>query len=144
MRREETGVPVKNLDYEQSLFFCSPSSKTLDTQMATRVTDGAPRFRVSRLRRSRARALLSQNLKKKRNCSQSMKNHLQQAREPTTNLTHKWSRHRDLKPRNIGGRRLLSTTPSLLPYTDQSLVELITFRLTLCGQHLPPFLARDH
>ena len=51
--------------------------------MATRVTDGAKRetlfssraaalvSRVSRLRRSRARALLSLNLKKKRDCSQS-------------------------------------------------------------------------
>ena len=30
------------VDYEQSLsFFCSPSSKTGETQMATRVTDGA-------------------------------------------------------------------------------------------------------
>ena len=30
------------VDYEQSLsFFCSPSTKTGDTQMATRVTDGA-------------------------------------------------------------------------------------------------------
>ena len=57
-----------------SLFFCSPSSKTRDTQMATRVTDGARRAlvsRVSRLRRSRARALLSLNLKKKRDYSQS-------------------------------------------------------------------------
>ena len=34
--------------------------------MATRVTDGARRRGVSRLRRSRARALLSLNLKKKR------------------------------------------------------------------------------
>ena len=56
--------------------------------MATRVTDGAGRerhekvslfsfrafalvSRVSRLRRSRARALLSLNLQKKRDCSQS-------------------------------------------------------------------------
>ena len=77
------------LDYEQSLFFCSPSSKTRDTQMATRVTAGARRerhekrdslfssraaalvSRVSRLRRSRERAFLSLNLKKKRDCSQS-------------------------------------------------------------------------
>ena len=36
--------------------------------MATRVTDGAGR---ERLRRSRARALLSLNLKKNRDCSQS-------------------------------------------------------------------------
>ena len=58
-----------------SLFFCSPSSKTRDTQMATRVTDSARRkrhvSRVSRLRLSRARALLSVNLKKKRDCSHS-------------------------------------------------------------------------
>ena len=41
--------------------------------MATRVTDGALVSRVSRLRRSRARALLSGlNLKKKRDCSQSI------------------------------------------------------------------------
>ena len=57
------------------LFFCRPSSKTRDTQMATRVTDSARRerhvSRVSRLRRSSARALLSLNLKKKRDCSQS-------------------------------------------------------------------------
>ena len=39
--------------------------------MATRVNDGALVSRVSRLRRSRARALLSLNLKKKRDCSQS-------------------------------------------------------------------------
>ena len=39
--------------------------------MATRVNDGALVSRVSRLRRSRARALLSQNLKKKRDCWQS-------------------------------------------------------------------------
>ena len=50
--------------------------------MATRVTDGARRerhaatlvSRVSRLRRSLARALLSLNLKKKRDCSQSSQN----------------------------------------------------------------------
>ena len=46
-----------------SLFFCSPSSKTRDTQTATRVTDGALVSRVSRLRRSRTRTLLSLNLK---------------------------------------------------------------------------------
>ena len=40
--------------------------------MATRVTDDALVSRVSRLRRSRVRALLSLNLKKKRDCSQSM------------------------------------------------------------------------
>ena len=39
--------------------------------MATRVTDAALVSRVSRLRRSRARALLSLNLKKKRDCPQS-------------------------------------------------------------------------
>ena len=39
--------------------------------MATRVTDAALVSRVSRLRRSRARALLPLNLKKKRDCSQS-------------------------------------------------------------------------
>ena len=41
--------------------------------MATRVTDGAAAFvsRVSQLRRSRARALLSLNLKETRDCSQS-------------------------------------------------------------------------
>ena len=38
--------------------FCSPSSKTRDTQMATRVTTAALVSRVSQLRRSRARALL--------------------------------------------------------------------------------------
>ena len=65
------------------------SSKTRDTQMATRVTEGAGRerhenretlfssraaalvSRFSQLPRSRARALLSLNLKKKRDCSQS-------------------------------------------------------------------------
>ena len=40
--------------------------------MATRVTDDALVSRVSGLRRSRVRALLSLNLKKKRDCSQSM------------------------------------------------------------------------
>ena len=39
--------------------------------MATRVTDGAPSFRVSRHGRSRARALRFLNRKKKRDCSQS-------------------------------------------------------------------------
>ena len=39
--------------------------------MATRVNDGALVSRVSRLGRSRARVLLSLNLKKKRDCSQS-------------------------------------------------------------------------
>ena len=34
---------VKKLDYEQSLFFLGPSSKTRDMQMATRVTDGERR-----------------------------------------------------------------------------------------------------
>ena len=47
-------------------FLCSLSSKTRDMQMATHVTDAALVSRVSRLRRSRARALLSLNLKKKR------------------------------------------------------------------------------
>ena len=50
-------------------------SKTRDKQMATRVTEGARRAalvsHVSRLRCSRARALLSLNLNKKRDCSQS-------------------------------------------------------------------------
>ena len=39
--------------------------------MATRVTDGAPSFRVSRHGHSRARALRFLNRKKKRDCSQS-------------------------------------------------------------------------
>ena len=41
------------LDYEQSLFFLGPSSKNArDTQMTTRVTEGAALVsRVSRLRR---------------------------------------------------------------------------------------------
>ena len=39
--------------------------------MATRVTDGAPSFRVSQHGRSRARALRFLNRKKKRVCSQS-------------------------------------------------------------------------
>ena len=39
--------------------------------MGTRVNDAALVSRVSRLRRSRARALLSLNLRKKRDCSQS-------------------------------------------------------------------------
>ena len=92
---------ILTLEYEQSLFFCSPLSKTRDTQMATRETDGA-RWerhekrettgkarenglsrssdclaaalvsRISRLRRSRARALPLLNRKKKRDCSQSI------------------------------------------------------------------------
>ena len=41
--------------------------------MATRVTEAALVSRVSRLRGSRARALLSLNLKKKRDYSQSIK-----------------------------------------------------------------------
>ena len=50
-----------SIDYEQSLFFCSPSSKTRDTQMATRETDGArwerlpSSFRASRGFAARAR-----------------------------------------------------------------------------------------
>ena len=58
-----------DIDYK-SLFFCSLLSKTRDTHMATRLTSHVSR--VSRLRRSRVRALLSLNLKKKRDCSQSM------------------------------------------------------------------------
>ena len=57
---------------DQLVKTCSPSSKTRDTQIATRVTDTAFVSRVSRLRRSRARALLSLNLKKQRDCLQSM------------------------------------------------------------------------
>ena len=40
------GLSKYVLDYKQSLFFCSLSSKTRDTQMATRVTDGAKRERL--------------------------------------------------------------------------------------------------
>ena len=32
----------------------------------------------------------------------------EQGREPTTNSTHIWRRHRDLNPGHIGGRRALS------------------------------------
>ena len=48
--------------------FCSPSSKTRDTQMATRVRPRFARLAASPLPRA---ALLSLNLKKKRDCSQS-------------------------------------------------------------------------
>ena len=51
--------------------------------------------------------------------------------------TDKWSRRRDLNPCHSGDRRLL-------PKLRNPIVELIKFRLTLCGQHLPPFLARDY
>ena len=40
------GLSKYVLDYKQSLFFCSLSSKTRDTQMAARVTDGAKRERL--------------------------------------------------------------------------------------------------
>ena len=32
----------------------------------------------------------------------------EQRREPTTNLNHKWRRHRDLNPGHIGGRGVIS------------------------------------
>ena len=51
--------------------------------------------------------------------------------------TDKWSRRRDLNPCHSGGRRLLSKLRN-------PIVELIKFRLTLCGQRLLPFLARDY
>ena len=42
------------VDYEQSLsFFCSPSSKTGETQMATRVTDGARWERLEKREKKR-------------------------------------------------------------------------------------------
>ena len=49
--------------------------------------------------------------------------------------TDKWSRRWVLNPRHNGGRRLLSQLRN-------SIAELIKFKLTLCGQHLPPYLAR--
>ena len=84
----QTGFIVVNIkqivDYEQPLFFLSPSSKTRETRKWPRAwlkardgrgmkKDAALVSRGSRLRRSRARALLSLNLKKKRerDCSQS-------------------------------------------------------------------------
>ena len=36
------------------------------------------------------------------------KNLSEQGREPTTNSTHIWRRHRDLNPGHIGGRQVLS------------------------------------
>ena len=66
------------LDYEQSLFFLSPSSKTRETlkwpSSWLKVRDWRSRaaalvFPVSRLRRSRERAPCSRNLKKKSDCS---------------------------------------------------------------------------
>ena len=74
------------IDYEQSLFSWSVEQNARDTQMNTRVTEGArrerlffllglpPSFLASRgfaAQRSRARALPLLNLKKKRDCSQS-------------------------------------------------------------------------
>lgn len=53
--------------FEQSLFFLGPSSKTRDTQMTTRLTEGARPWG----HHARARVLPSLNLKKKRDCSQS-------------------------------------------------------------------------
>lgn len=51
---------MSHLDYEQSIFFSgSIEQNARDTQKSTRVTEGA-------------RARPSQNLKKKRDCSQSM------------------------------------------------------------------------
>ena len=72
-----------------------------------------------------------------------VKNDWEQGRETTTN------RQMESTPRFETAQHwweatALTTTPFLLPHTDQTLVELIKFRLTLCGQHLPPFLARDH
>ena len=65
------------LDYEQSLFFFGPSEQNArDTQMTTRVTERLrPSFLASRgfaAQHSRGRALPLLNLKKKRDCSQSM------------------------------------------------------------------------
>ena len=66
-KEQEVGQLSTILDYEQSLFSV--------VRRAKRETRKWPRAalvsRVSRLRRSRARALLSLNLKKKRDCSQS-------------------------------------------------------------------------
>ena len=66
------------LDYEQSLFFLGPSSKTPETRKWPRAwlkaRDGRGTFLVSRgfaAQRSRARALSLLNLKKKRDYSQS-------------------------------------------------------------------------
>ena len=54
---------IPEIDYKESLFFSAvrPSSKTRDTQMATRVTDGARRERHKKgdLFSSRAAALVS-------------------------------------------------------------------------------------
>ena len=73
-----------HIDYEQSLFFLGPSSKTPETRKWPRawlkVRDGRgcrPRFsrlasRSFAAQRSRARALLLPNLKKRRDCSQSI------------------------------------------------------------------------
>ena len=73
-----------HIDYEQSLFFLGPSSKTPETRKWPRawlkVRDGRgcrPRFsclasRRFATQRSRARALLLPNLKKRRDCSQSI------------------------------------------------------------------------
>ena len=69
-----------NLDYEQSLFSVVRRAKR-ETRKWLMARDGrgtenaALVSRVSRLRRFRTRALLSLNLKKNRDCSQSTPNH---------------------------------------------------------------------
>ena len=63
-----------NLDYEQSLVFLGPSSKTPETRKWPRAWLKPPSFLASRdfvAQHSRARALPLQNLKKERDCSQS-------------------------------------------------------------------------
>ena len=70
----------------------------------------------------------------------SVEKYSEHGRELNTRIptqTDQWSRRRDLIPCHSGGRRLLSKLRN-------PIVELIKFRLTLCGQHLPPFLARDY
>ena len=55
------------VDYEQSLsFFCSPSSKTGGTQMATRVTDGARWERHEKIETTRACTPLTKPEEKER------------------------------------------------------------------------------
>ena len=61
-----------HIDYEQPLFFLSPSRKTCERRKWPRAWLKARDGRGTRAaHRSRTRALLSLNLKKKRDCSQS-------------------------------------------------------------------------
>ena len=95
--------PLETLDYEQSIFFLSPSSKTPETREWPRATEGPRRERHEKRvslfssraaalvsQRSRARALPLLNLKKKRDCSQSIETSTREATFFTAKKIQVW------------------------------------------------------